>query len=133
MEHVVLCAAHRGRLNLLTGLLQFPPEILFRKLRGLSEFSDATGCTGDVISHLTSSVDLNVDRKSFHVTLLRNPSHLEMVNPVSMGKTRGVMQAIKESAYGDDESAQWSDKVINVQVRKNRLRREIGATDLVYY
>jgi len=116
LEHVIICAAHRGRLNLLTGLLNFPPEKLFRKLRGLSEFSDATKCTGDVISHLISSTDLNIDKKSFHVTMLRNPSHLEIVNPVSMGKTRGVMQAIKEAAYSDNEDATWSDKVINIQV-----------------
>lgn len=116
LEHVILCAAHRGRLNLLTGLLRFPPEILFRKLQGLSEFLDAKKCTGDVISHLVNSVDLNMEQKNLHVTMLRNPSHLEIVNPVSMGKTRGIMQAIRESAYGEDENAQWSDKVINVQV-----------------
>lgn len=116
LEHVIICAAHRGRLNLLTGLLNFPPEKLFRKLRGLSEFPNATKCTGDVISHLISSTDLNIDKKSFHVTMLRNPSHLEIVNPVSMGKTRGVMQAIKEAAYGDNEDGQWSDKIINIQV-----------------
>lgn len=116
MEHVIICAAHRGRLNLLTGLLNFPPEKLFRKLQGLSEFPDATRCTGDVISHLVSSTDLNIDKKGLHVTMLRNPSHLEIVNPVSMGKTRGVMQTIKEAAYSDNEDARWSDKVINIQV-----------------
>ncbi|XP_018349892.1 PREDICTED: probable 2-oxoglutarate dehydrogenase E1 component DHKTD1, mitochondrial isoform X2 [Trachymyrmex septentrionalis] len=116
LEHIIICAAHRGRLNLLTGLLNFPPEKLFRKLRGLSEFPDATRCTGDVISHLVSSTDLNIDKKNLHVTMLRNPSHLEIVNPVSMGKTRGVMQTIKEAAYSDNEDAIWSDKVINIQI-----------------
>ncbi|XP_018378530.1 PREDICTED: probable 2-oxoglutarate dehydrogenase E1 component DHKTD1, mitochondrial isoform X2 [Trachymyrmex cornetzi] len=116
LEHVIICAAHRGRLNLLTGLLNFPPEKLFRKLRGLSEFPDATKCTGDVISHLVSSTDLNIDKRGLHVTMLRNPSHLEIVNPVSMGKTRGVMQTIKEAAYSDNEDAIWSDKVINIQI-----------------
>ncbi|RLU16243.1 hypothetical protein DMN91_012003 [Ooceraea biroi] len=112
IEQVILCAAHRGRLNLLTGLLNFPPGKLFRKLRGLSEFSDADHkCTGDVISHLISSTDLNIEHRSLHVTMLRNPSHLEIVNPVSMGKTRGVMQALKEAAYGEEEDRRWSDKV----------------------
>jgi len=113
---VIICGAHRGRLNLLTGLLNFPPEKLFRKLQGLSEFSNATKCTGDVISHLVSSTDLNIDEKSLHVTMLRNPSHLEIVNPVSMGKTRGVMQAFKEAAYSDNKDVQWGDKIINIQV-----------------
>lgn len=113
---MILGSPHRGRLNLLTGLLNFPAEKLFRKLRGHSEFFGATKCTGDVISHLVSSTDLNIEKKSLYVTMLRNPSHLEIVNPVSMGKTRAVMQAIKEGAYSKDEHAQWSDKVINVQV-----------------
>jgi probable 2-oxoglutarate dehydrogenase E1 component DHKTD1 len=116
VEQVILCAAHRGRLNLLTGLLNFPPEKLFRKLRGLSEFSDTIKCTGDVISHLVNSTDLNMEGKNVHVTMLRNPSHLEVVNPVSMGKTRAVMQALKEAAYGEEKDKHWSDKVINIQV-----------------
>ncbi|XP_032684667.1 probable 2-oxoglutarate dehydrogenase E1 component DHKTD1 homolog, mitochondrial [Odontomachus brunneus] len=116
LEHIILCSPHRGRLNLLTGLLKFPPEKLFRKIRGFSEFPDAAKCTGDVISHLISSTDLDVDGKNIHFTMLRNPSHLEIVNPVSMGKTRGVMQTIGEGAYGQDENARWSDKTINIQV-----------------
>ncbi|XP_020295780.1 probable 2-oxoglutarate dehydrogenase E1 component DHKTD1 homolog, mitochondrial isoform X2 [Pseudomyrmex gracilis] len=116
LEHMILGSPHRGRLNLLTGLLNFPAEKLFRKLRGHSEFLSATKCTGDVISHLVSSTDLNIERKSLHVTMLRNPSHLEIVNPVSMGKTRAVMQTIKEGAYTEDEHTQWSDKAINVQM-----------------
>lgn len=116
LERVIICAAHRGRLNLLTGMLNFPPEKLFHKLQGLSEFSDATKSTGDVISHFICSTDLNINKKSLHVSMLRNPSHLEVVNPVSMGKTRGVMQAFKEAAYSDNEDAQWSDKIINIQV-----------------
>ncbi|XP_076639220.1 putative 2-oxoadipate dehydrogenase complex component E1 homolog [Colletes latitarsis] len=116
LKCVVLCMPHRGRLNFLTGMLNFPPEKLFRKLRGLSEFPDGVNATGDVISHLVSSIDLDVDGKNLHVTMLRNPSHLEAVNPVSMGKTRGTMQAVKDGAYDDDGNARWSDKVLNVQV-----------------
>lgn len=107
---------HRGRLNFLTGMLNFPPEKLFRKLRGFSEFPNNVIVSGDVISHLVSSTDLNIGGKNLHVTMLRNPSHLEAVNPVSMGKTRGTMQAVKDGAYSEDENARWSDKVLNVQV-----------------
>ncbi|XP_050448038.1 2-oxoadipate dehydrogenase complex component E1 isoform X2 [Cataglyphis hispanica] len=111
LEHVVLCAAHRGRLNVLTGLLNFPLEKLFRKIRGFSEFPDTTKCTGDVISHLINSTKLNIEDKNLYVTMLRNPSHLEIVNPVSMGKTRGIMQAIQEAAYDENKIEKWSDKV----------------------
>ncbi|XP_076247619.1 2-oxoadipate dehydrogenase complex component E1 isoform X1 [Calliopsis andreniformis] len=116
LKYIVLCMPHRGRLNLLTGMLNFPPEKLFRKLRGFSEFPDGTNTTGDVISHLVSSTDLHIKGRELHVTMLRNPSHLEAVNPISMGKTRGIMQVMKDGAYNDDEQSQWSDKVLNIQV-----------------
>ncbi|XP_076179560.1 putative 2-oxoadipate dehydrogenase complex component E1 homolog isoform X2 [Ptiloglossa arizonensis] len=116
LKYIVLCMPHRGRLNLLTGMLNLPPEKLFWKLRGFSEFADDVNTTGDVISHMVSSTDLNIDGKNIHVTMLRNPSHLEAVNPISMGKTRGMMQAIKDGAYNEDEDTRWSDKVLNIQI-----------------
>uniref|UniRef100_A0A0C9RMD5 CG1544 protein n=1 Tax=Fopius arisanus TaxID=64838 RepID=A0A0C9RMD5_9HYME len=116
LEQIVLAMPHRGRLNFLTGMLQFPPEKLFRKLRGLPEFPDDVKATGDVPSHFVSSVDLNLTTKKLHVTMLYNPSHLEAVNPVSMGKTRGIMQCLKDGAYAEDGRRRWSDKVLNVQV-----------------
>lgn len=116
LKYIVIGMAHRGRLNFLTGVLNFPPEKLFRQLRGYSEFPDDVKATGDVISHFVSSTNLNIDRKNLHVTVLRNPSHLEAVNPVSMGKTRGMMQAFKDGAYSEDVNAQWSDKVLNIQI-----------------
>lgn len=116
LEQVIACMPHRGRLNFLIGMLKFPPEKLFRKLKGLSEFPDDVKATGDVASHFISSIDLDIKGKSLHVTLLHNPSHLEAVNSVSMGKTRGVMQAVKDGAYCESRNRQWSDKVINVQV-----------------
>lgn len=97
-------------------MLNFPLKKLFRQLRGYSEFPDDVDATGDVISHFVSSTNLNIDRKNLHVTVLRNPSHLEAVNPVSMGKTRGMMQAFEDGAYSEDVNAQWSDKVLNIQV-----------------
>nr|XP_003706992.1 PREDICTED: probable 2-oxoglutarate dehydrogenase E1 component DHKTD1 homolog, mitochondrial isoform X1 [Megachile rotundata] len=116
LKHIVLCMAHRGRLNFLTGMLNFPLVKMFRKLRGFNEFPDNASATGDVVTHYVSSTDLNFDEKNLHVTMLRNPSHLEAVNPVSMGKTRGIMQAVKDGAYSDDENTRWSDKVLNLQV-----------------
>ncbi|XP_057340582.1 probable 2-oxoglutarate dehydrogenase E1 component DHKTD1 homolog, mitochondrial [Microplitis mediator] len=116
LENIILCMPHRGRLNVLTGMLKFPPEKLFRKIRGLPEFPNGVQATGDVPSHFISSIDLEVDAKKFHVTMLYNPSHLEIVNPVSMGKTRAVMQEIKEGGYSDDPNSQWGDKTLNLQI-----------------
>lgn len=116
LEHIVLCMPHRGRLNFLTGMLHFPPEKLFLKLRGIPEFPNDAKATGDVPSHFISSVDFNATGKSLHVSILPNPSHLEAVNPVSMGKTRAMMQAINDGDYSENKSSKWSDKVLNIQI-----------------
>ncbi|XP_049578320.1 2-oxoadipate dehydrogenase complex component E1 [Syngnathus scovelli] len=114
---VVLGMPHRGRLNLLTGLLKFPPELMFRKMRGLSEFPDTSPATGDVLSHLTSSVELDVGSgRRLHVTVLPNPSHLEAVNPVVQGKTRARQQLRKEGDYSPHEHARPGDQVVCLQV-----------------
>ncbi|XP_071455904.1 2-oxoadipate dehydrogenase complex component E1 isoform X1 [Marmota flaviventris] len=114
---VIIGMPHRGRLNLLTGLLQLPPELMFRKMQGLSEFPENFSATGDVLSHLTSSVDLDFGaHRPLHVTMLPNPSHLEAVNPVAVGKTRGRQQSRQDGDYSLDGSAQPGDKVICLQV-----------------
>uniref|UniRef100_A0A9J8AG89 2-oxoadipate dehydrogenase complex component E1 n=1 Tax=Cyprinus carpio carpio TaxID=630221 RepID=A0A9J8AG89_CYPCA len=114
---VVMGMPHRGRLNLLTGLLQFPPELMFRKMRGLSEFPENSPSIGDVLSHLTSTVELDFGAgHPLHVTMLPNPSHLEAINPVTQGKTRGRQQVKQEGDYSTDPHAQPGDKVICLQV-----------------
>ncbi|XP_062928837.1 2-oxoadipate dehydrogenase complex component E1 [Mobula hypostoma] len=114
---VVLGMPHRGRLNLLAGLLQFPPELMFRKMRGLSEFPEGSPACGDVLSHLTSSVDLDFGLdQPLHVTMLPNPSHLEAINPVAVGKTRGRQQSRQDGDYSPSVSAWPGDKAICVQV-----------------
>ncbi|NP_001084395.1 probable 2-oxoglutarate dehydrogenase E1 component DHKTD1, mitochondrial [Xenopus laevis] len=114
---VIIGMPHRGRLNLLTGLLQFPPELMFRKMRGLSEFPENSPSIGDVLSHLTSSVDLDFgSHRPLHVTMLPNPSHLEAINPVAVGKTRARQQSLSDGDYSTESSAQPGDKVVCLQV-----------------
>lgn len=55
LQQIVIGMPHRGRLNLLTGPLRMDPLVLFRKLKGLSEFPDSAKATGDVTSHLSRS------------------------------------------------------------------------------
>jgi probable 2-oxoglutarate dehydrogenase E1 component DHKTD1 len=92
VEHVLIGMPHRGRLNLLTDLLKYPPRALFHKIKGNSEFPDWLGATGDVISHLCQydcAIDetyvksfvaiinaLNTEHGELTVQLLQNPSHL---------------------------------------------------------
>ncbi|KAL8222389.1 UNVERIFIED_CONTAM: putative 2-oxoglutarate dehydrogenase E1 component DHKTD1, mitochondrial [Gekko kuhli] len=114
---IVLGMPHRGRLNLLTGLLHFPPELMFRKMQGLSEFPEDSPAIGDVLSHLNASVYLDFgSHQPIHAILLPNPSHLEAINPVAVGKTRGRQQSLLDGDYALDGSAEPGDKVICLQV-----------------
>jgi len=105
-NEVIIGMAHRGRLNLLTGMLEFPPVAMFRKMKGLPEFPPDQSGAGDVLSHLTSSVDLDcLDGSSkVHVSMLPNPSHLEAVNPVAVGKVRGAHMTRELGDYSRSES-----------------------------
>ncbi|XP_075265675.1 putative 2-oxoadipate dehydrogenase complex component E1 homolog [Convolutriloba macropyga] len=82
---IVVGIAHRGRNNLLTTLLNCPPALLFRKMKGLSGVPENSMhvMDDDVLSHIRTSVDFE---NGVSVTLLPNPSHLEAVNPVVQGK-----------------------------------------------
>lgn len=90
---------------------------MFRKMRGLSEFPENSPAIGDVLSHLTSSVDLEVGAaQPLHVTMLPNPSHLEAINPVTQGKARSRQQVKQDGDYSNDSNARPGDRVICLQV-----------------
>ncbi|XP_076065924.1 2-oxoadipate dehydrogenase complex component E1 [Oratosquilla oratoria] len=116
VEEVLIGMAHRGRLNLLYGPLKLPASIMFAKMKGLPEFPTEVKNSGDVLSHLTSSVDLDVNGKKLHVSMMPNPSHLEAINPVVCGKTRGRQCTLGEDYYSGESGAQPGDKVVNLQV-----------------
>jgi probable 2-oxoglutarate dehydrogenase E1 component DHKTD1 len=81
IQDIVIGMPHRGRLNLLTGLLQLKPKAIFHKIKGHHELPtlDAFHGTGDVLSHLGHSVDLFLDGgRKIHCSLIHNPSHLEV-------------------------------------------------------
>ncbi|KAL0483648.1 2-oxoadipate dehydrogenase E1 component [Acrasis kona] len=83
---LVLGMPHRGRLNLLVGLLKYPPRALFHKMKGNSEIPEELFGIGDVLSHIGISTKL--PGTNMNISLLNNPSHLEAINPVALGKTR---------------------------------------------
>jgi probable 2-oxoglutarate dehydrogenase E1 component DHKTD1 len=103
VRDVVLGMPHRGRLNLLTdpALMAMDPALLFHKLAGQSELPPGVRGCGDVISHLSLAVDLDYSTRQpaaakLHVSMVHNPSHLEAVNPVTMGKARGKQMYLYE-------------------------------------
>lgn len=98
-DQLIMCMPHRGRLNVLEGLLNFPPVAIFSKMHGRKEFPDSTQGAGDVLSHLYTSTTLHYGDSSIYVSLLPNPSHLELVAPVAAGKTRGRIQSLNPPGY----------------------------------
>jgi len=93
---VILTMAHRGRLNLLAGLLQLPPDQIFWKSKGNSEIPEGVNAIGDVLSHLGQSTTLDFGGKKLNVTMIQNPSHLEAADPVAMGKARARQNRMKD-------------------------------------
>ena len=88
VEEIVLGMAHRGRLNVLANVMSKPFQAIFHEFQGgQSRPDDITG-SGDVKYHLGSSSDRVFDGKSVHLSLTANPSHLEVVNTVCLGKVR---------------------------------------------
>ncbi|GMF19185.1 unnamed protein product [Phytophthora lilii] len=88
VSDVVIGMPHRGRLALLVGSLEYPAHKIFHKVRGYSEFPDNFRGIDDVSSHIATTVDKKYADKKVHVSLVHNPSHLEIINAVAAGKVR---------------------------------------------
>ena len=92
MKELVLGMPHRGRLNVLTNVMGKPFAALFSEFQGNpANPADVQG-SGDVKYHLGTSTDREFDDNTVHLSLTANPSHLEAVNPVVLGKTRAKQQ-----------------------------------------
>ena len=83
---------HRGRLNVMASVMQKPYSAIFYEfLGGVASGGEDFG-SGDVKYHLGVSDDREFDGNKVHLSLAPNPSHLEVVSPVVMGKTRAKQQ-----------------------------------------
>ncbi len=88
VKEFVLGMAHRGRLNVLANVMGKPFSAIFSEFQGNpANPSDVQG-SGDVKYHLGTSTDRQFDDELLHLTLNANPSHLEAVNPVVLGRVR---------------------------------------------
>ena len=88
VKDVVLGMAHRGRLNVLTQVMMKPHRALFHEFKGGAYYSEDVEGSGDVKYHLGASSDREFDGNQVHLSLTANPSHLEIVDPVVLGKAR---------------------------------------------
>ncbi|MBN9584229.1 MAG: 2-oxoglutarate dehydrogenase E1 component [Afipia sp.] len=96
VRDIVVGMPHRGRLNVLTQVMGKPHRALFHEFKGGSANPDEVEGSGDVKYHLGASSDREFDGNKVHLSLTANPSHLEIVDPVVLGKSRA-----KEDQNGD--------------------------------
>ncbi len=101
VDEIVIGMPHRGRLNVLANVMGKPYPAIFSEFQGGVVADDVLG-SGDVKYHLGTSTDRELpDRRTVHLSLTANPSHLEAVNPVVLGKVRA-----KQTQKGDTERSQ---------------------------
>lgn len=101
VQEIVLGMPHRGRLNILTNVMAKPFRAVFSEFQGNPANPEDVEGSGDVKYHLGTSSDREFDGNSVHLSLTANPSHLEAVNPVVLGKARA-----KQTLIGDDVGGQ---------------------------
>ncbi len=88
VKEIIIGMAHRGRLNVLANVMAKPHRAIFNEFKGGSFKPDDVEGSGDVKYHLGASSDRIFDGNNVHLSLTANPSHLEIVDPVVLGKTR---------------------------------------------
>ena len=88
VKEIILGMAHRGRLNVLAQVMSKLHRAIFKEFKGGSFKPDDVEGSGDVKYHLGASSDRSFDGNNVHLSLTANPSHLEIVDPVVLGKVR---------------------------------------------
>ncbi|NDW45208.1 2-oxoglutarate dehydrogenase E1 component [Ruegeria sp. PrR005] len=98
VREIVIGMPHRGRLNILANVMGKPYRAIFNEFQGGSFKPEDVDGSGDVKYHLGASSDREFDGNTVHLSLTANPSHLEAVNPVVLGKARA-----KQDQFGDKD------------------------------
>src|ERR1700742_5141237 len=96
VKEIVIGMAHRGRLNVLAQVRGKPHRAIFHEFKGGSATPDVVEGSGDVKYHLGASSDREFDGNRVHLSLTANPSHLEIVDPVVLGKVRAKQDQRKD-------------------------------------
>jgi len=96
IDEIVLGMAHRGRLNVLANIMGKSPRQIFREFADRNPKLFMGG--GDVKYHLGHSTDWTTAKgKKIHLSLCFNPSHLEFVNPVALGRVRAKQDRVRDT------------------------------------
>jgi 2-oxoglutarate dehydrogenase E1 component len=102
VRDIVIGMAHRGRLNVLAQVMGKPHRAIFHEFKGGSSTPNEIEGSGDVKYHLGASSDREFDDNRVHLSLTANPSHLEIVDPVVLGKVRAKQD--QRGASRDDRT-----------------------------
>jgi 2-oxoglutarate dehydrogenase E1 component len=105
VEEIIFGMPHRGRLNVLANIMGKPYTAIFSEFQGNTAHPEDVQGSGDVKYHLGTSGDREFDGHTMHLSLNANPSHLEAVDPVVVGKVRA-----KQAQRGDTAR----DKVMGI-------------------
>ncbi|MEM7088614.1 MAG: 2-oxoglutarate dehydrogenase E1 component [Pseudomonadota bacterium] len=97
VSDIVIGMPHRGRLNILANVMRKPYRAIFNEFQGGSFKPEDVDGSGDVKYHLGASSDREFNGNSVHLSLTANPSHLEAVNPVVLGKVRAKQDQLKNT------------------------------------
>ncbi|VDC24550.1 2-oxoglutarate dehydrogenase E1 component [Pseudogemmobacter humi] len=98
VRDIVIGMPHRGRLNILANVLAKPYRAIFNEFQGGSYKPEDVDGSGDVKYHLGASSDRTFDGNTVHLSLTANPSHLEAVNPVVLGKVRAKQDQLNDTS-----------------------------------
>ena len=98
VEEIVVGMPHRGRLSVLVNVMGKPYRAVFNEFAGGSANPDDVGGSGDVKYHLGTSTDREFEGVKVHMSLAANPSHLEAVDPVVLGKARAKQTKLNDNA-----------------------------------
>jgi 2-oxoglutarate dehydrogenase E1 component len=96
VKEIAFGMAHRGRLNVLSQVMGKPHRVIFHEFKGGSASPDEVDGSGDVKYHLGASSDREFDGNNVHLSLTANPSHLEIVDPVVLGKVRAKQDQLND-------------------------------------
>ena len=96
LREIALGMAHRGRLNVLSQVMGKPHRVIFHEFKGGSASPEDVDGSGDVKYHLGASSDREFDGNTVHLSLTANPSHLEIVDPVVLGKARAKQDQLND-------------------------------------
>ena len=96
VKDIVIGMPHRGRLSVLANVMGKPYRAIFNEFQGGSFKPEDVDGSGDVKYHLGASSDREFDGNNVHLSLTANPSHLEAVNPVVLGKARAKQDQLND-------------------------------------